>query len=55
MPVALVTLSHIAADNTTKQYFPETHIIRAGSQSDLGWYDTAPRSGVTVLFVMTVE
>ena len=28
---------------------------RAGSQSDLGWYDTAPCSGVTVLFVMTVE
>ena len=28
MPVALVTLSHIAADNTTKQYFPETHIMQ---------------------------
>ena len=28
---------------------------RAGSQSDLGWYDMAQRSRVTILFVMTAE
>ena len=55
MPGVLSGSTFCNDDNRDQEHFQTAILARAGSQPDLGQYDMALCSGVTVLFVMTVE